>query len=207
MKYHIINGNLNRFHYYQISKFRFFKSALLLLDQFWANILYVWEFFWAESLQKTCLYVHEKLQRNFSVRICKKKFHFSTLWIWLFGISDKRPQVCNEVKNSIGFLHGPRLMARTTKSPIRGNLWVPLSFRAHLGTVNIWKRDGEICNSSRLHISSNMLLQYKSLIKESQDYGVKKANERAIWSFLVRKWCWSPIQSVVIPIYCFLLFY
>ena len=35
--------------------------------------------------------------------------------------------------------------------------------------------------------STNMLLQYKSLIKESQDYGVKKANERAICSFLVRK--------------------
>ena len=52
---------LNRFHYCQISKFWFFKSALLLSDQFWANILYVREFLLAKSLQKTCLYVHEKL--------------------------------------------------------------------------------------------------------------------------------------------------
>ena len=58
---------LNRFHYCQISKFWFFKSALLLSDQFWANILYVREFLLAKSLQKTCLYVHEKLQRNPSV--------------------------------------------------------------------------------------------------------------------------------------------
>ena len=68
---------LNRFHYCQISKFWFFKSALLLSDQFWANILYVWEFFCAESLQKTCLYVHEKLQRNPSVGSCLKFFIFS----------------------------------------------------------------------------------------------------------------------------------
>ena len=46
------------------------------MDQFWANILYVPEFFWAESLQKTCLYVHEKLQRNPSEGSCLKFFTF-----------------------------------------------------------------------------------------------------------------------------------
>ena len=66
----------SRFHYCQISKFWFFKSALLLSNQFWANILYVQEFFWAKSLQKTCLYVHEKLQRNPSVGSCLKFFTF-----------------------------------------------------------------------------------------------------------------------------------
>ena len=64
-----------------------------------------------------------------------KNFHFSTLWIWLFGIFDKRPQGCYEVKNSLGHLQGPRLMAWTTKSPIRENRWVPWGCRAHLGSV------------------------------------------------------------------------
>ena len=58
---------LKRFYYCQILKFWFFKSALLLSDRFWADILYVREIFWAKSLQKTCLCVHEKLQRNSSV--------------------------------------------------------------------------------------------------------------------------------------------
>ena len=46
------------------------------MDRFWANILYVRQFFWAESLQKTCFYVHEKLQRNPSVGSCLKFFTF-----------------------------------------------------------------------------------------------------------------------------------
>ena len=66
-----------------------------------------------------------------------KIFHFSTLWIWLSGIFDKRQQGCDEVKNSIGHLHGPRLMALTTKSPIRGNHWVPWGCGAHLGSVRM----------------------------------------------------------------------
>jgi hypothetical protein len=40
-----------------------------------------------------------------------KIFHFSTVSIWLFGIFDKRPQGCDQVKNSMGLLQGPRLMA------------------------------------------------------------------------------------------------
>ena len=35
----------------------------------------------------------------------------------------------------MGLLQGPRLMARTTKSPIRRNHWVPLGCRGHLGSV------------------------------------------------------------------------
>ena len=35
----------------------------------------------------------------------------------------------------MGLLQGPRLMAWTSKSPIRGNHWVPLGCRAHLGSV------------------------------------------------------------------------
>ena len=52
------------------------KSALLFSDRFWTNILYVREFLLAKSLQKTCLYVHEKLQRNPSVGSCIKIFIF-----------------------------------------------------------------------------------------------------------------------------------
>ena len=37
----------------------------------------------------------------------------------------------------MGLLQGPRLMAWTTKSPIRGNHWVPLGCRALLGSVKI----------------------------------------------------------------------
>ena len=70
-------GKIEQISLFKISKFWFFKSALLLTDQFWVNILYVRECFWAESQQKTCLYVHEKLQRNPSVRSCLKFFIFS----------------------------------------------------------------------------------------------------------------------------------
>ena len=35
----------------------------------------------------------------------------------------------------MGLLQGPRLMAQTTKSPIRRNHWVPLGIRGHLGSV------------------------------------------------------------------------
>jgi hypothetical protein len=70
------------------------------------------QLFWTKSIQKNCLYVHEKLQRN-----------PSTLWIWKFWIFDKQLEGSDEVKNSIG-LQGPRLMAWTTKSPIRGNHWL-----------------------------------------------------------------------------------
>ena len=54
----------------------------------------------------------------------------------VFGIFDKHPRGCNEFKNSMGLLQGPRLMAWITKSPIWGNHWVPLCCRALLGSVN-----------------------------------------------------------------------
>ena len=83
-----------------------------------------WRFFCQITTKKTCLYVHEK-------------------WIWLFGIFDKPSQGCDEVKNSMGLLQGPRLMAWTTKSPIWGNHWVPWGCRAHLGSVkNLTKKSG-----------------------------------------------------------------
>ena len=107
---------LDRFHYCQISKFWLSKSALLLSDRFWTDLkICLQVFILAKSLQKTCLYIHEKLQRNPSIGRGLKIFVF-----------DKRPKGCDEVKNSMGLLQGPRLMAWTTKSPIRQNHWVPL---------------------------------------------------------------------------------
>ena len=35
----------------------------------------------------------------------------------------------------MGLLQGPRLMAWTTKSPIRGNHWIPIGCKALLGSV------------------------------------------------------------------------
>ena len=64
-----------------------------------------------------------------------KIFNFLTLWVWLFGIFDKHPQGCDEVKTLMGLLQGPRLMAWTTKSPILENHWVLWGCMAHLGSV------------------------------------------------------------------------
>ena len=66
-----------------------------------------------------------------------KIFHFLTLSIWKFGIFDKCLQGCDEVKNSMGPLQGPRLMTGITKSPIWGNQWVHLGCRALLGSVKV----------------------------------------------------------------------
>ena len=87
--------------------------------------------FWVKSLQKTCLYVHEKLQRNPSVKSGFIFFIFQPYGFDYLGFLTN----ARRVKNSVGLLQGPRLMAWTTKSPIPGNHWVPLGCRALLGSV------------------------------------------------------------------------
>ena len=86
------------------------------------------------SIKNLSLYSWE-ITRKFFCKKMLKNFNFSTSWIWLFGIFDKRPQGCNEIKTSMGLLQGFRLRAWTTKSPIQGNHWVPWGCRAHLGYV------------------------------------------------------------------------
>ena len=104
-----------------------FSPLILWYFIFGIKIMIFWEkqinsgpiFYMSKSVfgtnhnKKTCLYVHEKLQRNPSVGSCIKFFIFDLidLTIWDF---DKRPQGCDEVKNSMGLLQGPRLMAWTT---------------------------------------------------------------------------------------------
>ena len=128
-------GKIEQISLFKISKFWFFKSAQLLSDQFWANNLYVWEFFLDRITTKNLPLCPWEITKKSFRRKLLKIFHFLTLWIWLFGIFDKRPQGCHEVKNSMGLLQGPRLMTWTTKNPIRGNHWVPLGCRALLGSV------------------------------------------------------------------------
>ena len=128
----------------------------ILSDQFWVNIIYVWVVFWAKSLQKNLFLCSWEITKKSFRRKWLKNFHFSTLWIWLFGIFDKRPQGCDEGKNSMGLLQGPRRMAWTTKSPIWGNHWVPLGCRAILGSVKhkiidiplkYWKYGKKYCSN------------------------------------------------------------
>ena len=45
-------GKIEQISSFKISKFRFFKSALLLLDQFWANILMSASFFGPNHYKK-----------------------------------------------------------------------------------------------------------------------------------------------------------
>ena len=51
----------------------------------------------------------------------------------------------------MGLLQGPRLMAWTTKSPIRRNHWVPLGCRGHLGSVKPFKDMNLFLNVCYVH--------------------------------------------------------
>ena len=113
------------------SKFWFFEKNRSILDQYFMR---PGVFMGQITTKNPSLCSWEIIKKSFRGKL-HKNFHFSTLWIWLFGIFDKRPQGCYEVKNSMGHLQGPRLIAWTTKSPIQGNHWVPWGCRAHLGSV------------------------------------------------------------------------
>ena len=130
-------------------------------DQFWANLPHVWYFSFSQITSKKLSLCSWEITKKTLRRKGLTIFHFSTLWIWKFWIFDKRLQGCDEVKNSIGLLQGPRLMAWTKKSPIQGNHWVPLGYRALLGSVNlrkfftlaqIFKRRYQIMTLSTIHI-------------------------------------------------------
>ena len=110
------------------SKFWFFEKNGSILGRYFICLQ---GFFGPNHYKKPVWEITKKFFRRKWV----KNLYFLTLWTWVFGIFDKHPQGCYEVKNSMGLLQGPRLMAWTTKSPIRGNHWVPLSCRALLGSV------------------------------------------------------------------------
>ena len=113
------------------SKFWFFEKSKSILGRYF---ICLGVFIGQITTKNQSLRSWEIIKKSFRRKL-HKNFHFWTLCIWLFGIFDKRPQGCYEVKNSMGHLQGPRMMAWTTKSPIRGNRWVPWGCRAHLGSV------------------------------------------------------------------------
>ena len=120
----------------------------LILDQF----LYVQDFFWVKSLQKTCLCSWKITKKSF----CQKRlyiFHFSTLWIWLFEIFDKCLQGQKLSRSSTG----------TTKSPIPGNHWVPLGCRALLGSV----KPRQLMMSDRICCQTEYVVR-RSMLANSQ---------------------------------------
>ena len=127
------------------------------MDRFWANFFICPAVFLGQITTKNLfLRSWEITKKSFRGKLLKI-FHFFTLWIWLFGIFDKRPQGCYEVKYSMGLLQGPRLMARTTKSPIRRNHWVPLGCRGHLGSVNKYETAPKFIQSIQ-NLTSDCLL-------------------------------------------------
>ena len=117
--------------------FDFFEKNGSILDQYFICLRV---FLGQITTKNLSLRSWEITKKSFRRKLLKI-FHFFTLWIWLFGIFDKRPQGCDEVKNSMGLLQGPRLMAWTTKSPILENHWVPWGCMAHLGSVKMMKFD------------------------------------------------------------------
>ena len=128
------------------------------------------------TTKKLSLHSWEITKKSFRGKLLKI-FHFFTLWIWLFGIFDKRPQGCYEVKYSMGLLQGPRLMARTTKSPIRRNHWVPLGCRGHLGSVKTQSPEFFlICNKKTItkRLQMGLLSQILQIASKRQNSLVLK---------------------------------
>ena len=133
IKYQRINGkNWTDFIIVKFQNFDFLKVPYFCRINSGPIFYMSRSFYWPNHYKNLFLCSWEITNKSFRGKL-HKNFHFSTLWIWLFGIFDKRPQGCYEVKNSMG----PRLMAWTTKSPIRVNHWVPLGCRAHVGYVKM----------------------------------------------------------------------
>ena len=158
-------GKIEQISLFKISKILiFFKSALLLSDRFRGNILYRLGVFFGPNHYKRPVFMSIRNYKEILPSKVAWIFYFSSLWICLFGIFDAHLQGCDEVKNSMGLLQGPRLMAWTTKSPIVENHWVPWGCMAHLGSVNMMMHDkcfkkiilqmGEVCS-----IQSNFALR------------------------------------------------
>ena len=72
-------GKIEQISLFKISKFWFFKSALLLLDQFWADILHVCKFFCAKSIQKTHSRLDIKIDTGLWSILAQDNFQFSKL--------------------------------------------------------------------------------------------------------------------------------
>ena len=119
------------------SKSLFLESALLLLDQFQANLPHVRHFCFNQITSKNVSLSSWEIIKKILHGKGLKFFHFSTLWIWNFGIFGKHPcRSAMRSKTQWVFYRGIySRMAWTTKSIIRGNHWVPLGCRALLSSA------------------------------------------------------------------------
>ena len=108
------------FHYSTFQNFDFLKVPYFCRINSGPIFYMSQSFFWPNHYKKPVFMFMRNYKDFFSF------FDLMDLTIW---------EGCDEVKNSMGLLQGPRLMAWTTKSPIRGNHWVPLGCRALLGSV------------------------------------------------------------------------
>ena len=137
IKYQRINGkNWTDFIIVKFQNFDFLKVPYFCRINS-GQIFYMYGSFFDQITTKNLSLRSWEITKKSFCRKLLKIFHFFTLWIWLFGIFDKRPQGCHEVKNSMGLLQGPRLMAWTTKSSILENHWVPWGCMAQLGSVKL----------------------------------------------------------------------
>ena len=104
------------------------------MDWFWANILYVQEFFFPNHFKKP-VFMFMRNYKNSSVRNCLKIFTFRPYEFDYLGFLTITRRAAMRSKAQWD-LYMELLMSQTTKSPIWGNHWVPLGYRAHLGSVN-----------------------------------------------------------------------
>ena len=97
MKYKRINRKNWTVHYCQISKVQFFKRPYFCRIDSGSKILS------GQITSKNLSLCSWEITKTSLCQKGLKIFHFLTLWIWLFGIFDKHPQGCDEVKNSMVF--------------------------------------------------------------------------------------------------------
>ena len=120
-------------------------------------------FFLAKSLQKNCLYLHEKLQRKPFVGRGLNVFIF---WPYRFEnlrfLTNARKGAMRSKTQWVFYnLQGTRLMAWTTKRPIRGNHWILLGCKALLGSVKPTKNFKK--SWARLNKSGQYLCVWQSI--------------------------------------------
>jgi hypothetical protein len=111
------------------------------------------------SLQKNCLYVHEKLQRNPSVRSGFIFFIFQPYGFDYLGFLTN----ARGVKNSVGLLQGPRRMALDHKKSNSSKSLGTSGCRALLGSV----KPRQLMMSDRICCQTEYVVR-RSMLADSQ---------------------------------------
>ena len=125
------------------------------------------------SLQKNCLYVHEKLQRNPSVRSGFIFFIFQPYGFDYLGFLTN----ARGVKNSVGLLQGPRRMALDHKKSNSSKSLGTSGCRALLGSV----KPRQLMLSDRICCQTiNVVRQW--MLSDSQYHQTGNVVRQSIWS-------------------------